>query len=167
MTLETRDLDSFYSQRKFVYEFTTNNNFFSRKQKLLLYCYIILVMFSFLPLRIFVFSLLRWSILDFKLERIKKKNNPKDFSKHILSDGQMELILKHKCTFIWSSYHFNAPFCVILQCPQSKREILCQKEKQYSVKLNDFFFRVLCRMDIFFKRFIIYQSGITMNIINT
>ena len=30
--------------------------------------------------------------------------------------------------FIWSSYHFNTPFCVILQYPQSKREILRQKE---------------------------------------
>ena len=30
-------------------------------------------------------------------------------------------------------------FCVILQYPQSKREILRQKEKQYSVKLHDFF----------------------------
>ena len=31
---------------------------------------------------------------------------------------------------------------VLLEYPQSKREILCQKEKQYSVKLHDFFFFV-------------------------
>ena len=30
-----------------------------------------------------------------------------------------------------------------------------------------FFFRILCRMDIFFKGLIIYKSGITMNISNT
>ena len=40
------------------------------------------------------------------------------------------------------------------------------KEKQYSVKLHDFFF-VFCWMDIFFKRLNIYKSGITMNISNT
>ena len=57
---------------------------------------------------------------------------------------------------------------VLLEYPQSKREILCQKEKQYSVKLHDFFFFcILCRMNIYFKRLIIYQSGITMNIRNT
>ena len=27
-----------------------------------------------------------------------------------------------------------------IQYPQSKKEILCQKEKEYSVKLHDFFF---------------------------
>ena len=62
------------------------------------------------------------------------------FLRYIVSDGQMKLIVNHKCTFIWCSYHFNTPFCVILQYPQSKREILRQKEKQYSAKLHDFFF---------------------------
>ena len=37
-----------------------------------------------------------------------------------------------------------------------KIEILHQKEKQYSVKLHDLFFRILCRMDIYFKRLVIY-----------
>ena len=31
LTLETRVFDFSYSQRKFVHEFTTNNNFFSCK----------------------------------------------------------------------------------------------------------------------------------------
>ena len=52
----------------------------------------------------------------------------------------MELICKHQCTFIWCFYHFDTPFCVILQCPPSKRETLRQKETQHSVKLHDFFF---------------------------
>ena len=76
-------------------------------------------------------------------------------------------IRKRKCTFIWCSYHFKTPFCVILQYPQLKREILHQKEKQYSVNLGDFFFRILCRMDIYFIGLVIYQSGIRINIINT
>ena len=41
-----------------------------------------------------------------------------------------------------------------------------KKKKKYSVKLHDFF-RILCWMDKYFKRFIVYQSGITMNINNT
>ena len=78
----------------------------------------------------------------------------------------MELVLKYKLKVIWCSYHFNTPFCVNLQYPQSKREILCQKEKQYLIKLHGFFYRILCWMDIFFDmRLIIYQRGITMNII--
>ena len=119
-------------------------------------------MFSFLPLRILYVPCYFEVSLDFKLKRIKKKN-PKDFSKHFVSDELMELTLKHKCTFIWCYYHLNIPFCVILQYIQSKREILRQKEKQCSVKLH-IFFRILCRMNIYFNRLVICQSGITMNI---
>ena len=50
------------------------------------------------------------------------------------------LILQQKCAFIWCFYQFNTSFCVILHYLQSKREILRQKEKQYSVKLHGFFF---------------------------
>ena len=172
MTLKTRHLDSSFSERKFAYEFTTNNNFFSCKQNY--YCIVILFLCFVFPFtsKDFVFPLLRWSILLFKLERIKKKEKSqrfyfKNFPKHIVSDGQMKLILKHKCTFIWCSYHFNPPFCVILQYPQSKWEILHRKEKKYSFKLHDFFSRILCRMDIYSKRRVIYQSGSTMNISHT
>ena len=81
----------------------------------------------------------------------------------------MELVLKYKFKVIWCSYHVHTPFCVNLQSPQSKREILRQKEKQYLIKLHDFFFfffRILCWVDIFFDmRLTIYQRGITMNII--
>ena len=41
--------------------------------------------------------------LDLELECIKKKKkgkNPRDFSKHIVWDGQMEFNLNHKCAFI-------------------------------------------------------------------
>ena len=36
---------------------------------------------------------------------------------YIVLDGQMELILKHKSTFIWCSHHFSTPFCVTLKYP--------------------------------------------------
>ena len=71
----------------------------------------------------FVFPLLRWIILDFEIERIKKKSQR--FFNAYCVDGQMELILKHKCTFIWRfwcSYHFNTPVCVILKYPHVKRK---------------------------------------------
>ena len=51
--------------------------------------------------------------------------------------------------------------------------ILSQKEKFYVKRKNNaqsssmIFFRILCRVDIFFKRLIVYESGITMNMSNT
>ena len=106
----------------------------------MLYCYII-------PVLCFLFCYQRFCISLATLKNpwilnqnaLKKKKISKDFLKHLVSDGQMELFVKHKCTFIWCSYHFNTPYCLNLHYPQSKREILCQKEKQYSVNLHDFF----------------------------
>ena len=133
-------------------------------KSIIILLYYACVMFSLLPLRILYFPC--YVEVSWILNKNVFKKNPKDFSKHIVSDGQMELILKHKCTFIWCSYHFNTPFCVILQYPQSEREILCQKQKQYLVKLHDFFFLcILCRT--YFLSLISYQRGITMNISNT
>ena len=102
-------------------------------------------MFPLLSLRVSYFPCHVEVSLDSKLERIfskkkKKKEVPEDFSKHIVSNGQIQLILNHKYTFTLCSYHFNTPFSVILQYPQSKNKILCQKEKRYSVKLHDFLF---------------------------
>ena len=56
-------------------------------------------MFSLLSLRVLYFPCYSEVTLDSKLEHILKKIS-KDFSKHIVSDGQIELIFKHKCTFI-------------------------------------------------------------------
>ena len=58
-------------------------------------------MFFLLPLGVLHFPCYVEVSLDSKLERIfstkkKKKKKTEDFSKHIVSDGQ---ILKHKCTF--------------------------------------------------------------------
>ena len=52
-------------------------------------------------------------------------------------------------------HHFALLFSIISQKKLSQKEILSQSAW--------FFFRIFCRMDIYFKRPIIYQSGITMN----
>ena len=54
-------------------------------------------MFSLLPLRILYFPCYVEVSLDFELERIFQKKNPKIFQN--MSDGQTDLILKRKCTF--------------------------------------------------------------------
>ena len=73
--------------------------------------------------------------------------------------------------FVSTNVLFHVPsiltlFYIILQYPQSKREILRQKKKQYLDKLHNFwgFFCILHWMDIYFKRLIIYQRNITINI---
>ena len=104
---------------------------------IILLCYTCAV-FSLLSLRILYFLCYLEVFLDFKLERIYQKIS-KDFSKYIVSDGQMQLILKHKCTFIRCSYHFNTPFCVIRQYSQLKRQILWQKENNTQSNSTIFF----------------------------
>ena len=78
-----------------------------------------------------------------------------------LSVWHNSLILKDKCAFIWCSYHFNIPFCVFFF------SILGQKDKFYLKRKKICFLHILCRTDIYFKRLVSYQSGITMTISNT
>ena len=75
----------------------------------------------------------------------------------------MELILKHKCTLfdvLTKLMHYFVLFF----------SILSQKEKFYVNRKNNtqsnciIFFRILSRIDIYFTRPIIYQSGITMHV---
>ena len=40
------------------------------------------------------------------------------------------------------------------------------KEKTILSQAACFFFRILCQIDIYFKKLIIYQSGITINVSN-
>ena len=165
--METRDPDSSCNQRKLVSELTTSIIFsFVHKN----YCYIVILflchVFPFAS-KDFVFPLLLWSILGFKLERtFLKKKNPKDFWKYFVSDGQMEFSPKHNCTFIWCSYQFNTRFCVILQLSLVKKRNFMSKGKTILQSSCIIFFRILCRMDIFFKMLIIYQNAITMKISN-
>ena len=149
MTLETRDLDSSYSKRKFAYEFTTNNNFFSCKQNY--YCIVILFLcFVFLfASKDFVFPLLRWSILLFKLERIKKK-------KKILKIFQSILCRMDICNLFLSTnalsfdvltiliHHFVLIFSIA-----SQKQKFFVKRKTILSQAAWISFRILYRMDIF------------------
>ena len=57
-----------------------------------------------------------------------------------LSIRHNSFILKHKCDFFfWFSYHFNTPFCVILQYPQSKREIYVKRKNNTQSSCMIFF----------------------------
>ena len=58
--------------------------------------------------------------------------------------------------------HHSVLFFSIL----SQENKFCVKKKTILNQVAWFFFRVLCRMGIYFKNLIIYQSGITMNISN-
>ena len=66
---------------------------------------------------------------------------------------------------LFDYYHFNTPFCVIFSI-LSQKEKFYFKRKTILVKLRDFFC-ILCWMDIYSKRLVLYQSGISMNISNT
>ena len=129
---------------------------------LLFLCYV----FPFIS-KDFVFPLLRWSILDFELERIKKKiKNLKIFQRLLCRMDKWNLFLSANVLLFdvltILIHHFVLFF-----------SILSQKEKFYVKRRNNtqsscmIFFCILSRMDIFFKRLIIYQSGITVNITNT
>ena len=108
----------------------------------------------------FVFPLLHWSIRGFKLERIYKKKSQRFFI----------LCRMEKLDLLWGTNvllfdvltisigHFVLFFSILSQ-KKKKKKVLSQKEKQYSVKLLDFFLHILCldfflhilcRMDIYF-----------------
>ena len=123
-------------------------------------------MYSLLPLRILYFPCYVEVSLDFKLERIFKKKFPKIFQSILCRMDKWNLFLS---TYVLLFdiltiliHHFVLFF-----------SFLSQKEKFYVKRKNNtqsrciIFFRILCRMDIYFNRLTIYQSGITMNIRNT
>ena len=60
-------------------------------------------------------------------------------------------------------HHFVLLFIILSQ----KEKLLCQRKKQYSVKLHDFYSYFMSNKIYILKRAIIYQSGITMNMSNT
>ena len=74
-----------------------NHNFISCKQKLL--CYYIIPVLCFLD---FLYGFyISVATLKYPPALPPKKKQPlKHFSKHLVSDGQIVLVLKHKCTFI-------------------------------------------------------------------
>ena len=124
-------------------------------------------MYSLLPLRILYFPCYVEVSLDFKLERIFKKKFPKIFQSILCRMDKWNLFLSTNVLLFdvltILIHHFVLFF-----------SILSQKEKFHVKRKNNtqsncmiFFLHILCRIDIYFKRFIIYQSGITMNIRNT
>ena len=123
-------------------------------------------MYSLLPLRILYFPCYVEVSLDFKLERIFKKKFPKIFQSILCRMDKWNLFLR---TYVLLFdvltiliHHFALFF-----------SILSQKEKFYVKRKNDtqsrciICFHILCRMDIYFNRLTIYESGIIMNIRNT
>ena len=89
----------------------------------------------------FVFPLLHWSIPEFWIRTyfFKIKNFRRIFTAFCV--GWTNLIYSLTQMYFYLMFlHFNTPFFIILQYHQSKREILSQKKKQYSVNLHDFFF---------------------------
>ena len=105
--------------------------------KIYLYCYVIICIISLLALQILYFPCYVELSLDFKLECTSKKKNLKD---HIVLDEQMEFILKHKCTFIRCSYHFNTPFCVTRVSSVKKRNFMSKRKTILSQAAWFFFF---------------------------
>ena len=114
----------------------------------------------------FVSPLLRWIILDFELKHVFQKN-PKFFQSILYRMDKWNLLFSRNMLLFdvlnMLIHHFVLFFNILSQ----KKKFSVQRKKQFSVKLHDFFPHILCRMDIYFKRLFIYQSGITMNMSNT
>ena len=123
-------------------------------------------MYSLLPLRILYFPCYVEVSLDFKLERIFKKKFPKIFQSILCRMDKWNLFLS---TYVLL---FDV-LSILIHHFVLFSSILSQKEKFYVKRKNNtqsrciIFFRILCRMDIYFNRLTIYQKGITMNIRNT
>ena len=165
MTLETRELDSSYSQRKFVYELTANNNFSSCKQKLLFCCYIIPVLCFPFCLCIFCISLASLNYPGFWIRTYLKKNL-KDFQSILCRINKWNLFLS-TIVLLFDVLNILILHFVLFFSIFSQKEKFYVKRKNNSQSSCMIFFHILCRMDIFFKRLIINQSDITMNMSNT
>ena len=126
-------------------------------------------MIPLLPLRVLYFPFYVEVFLDSKLERIfstTKKKFPKIF--------RIILCLMDKCNlFLSTSILLFDVLTILVHYFLLFFNSSCQKKK-FSVKRKNntqsscmIFFEILYWMDIYFKRLIIYQSGITMIINNT
>ena len=126
-------------------------------------------MIPLLPLRVLYFPFYVEVFLDSKSERIfstTKKKFPKIF--------RIILCLMDKCNlFLSTSILLFDVLTILVHYFLLFFNSSCQKKK-FSVKRKNntqsscmIFFEILYWMDIYFKRLIIYQSGITMIINNT
>ena len=135
--------------RTIIFSLVNKNYFF--------YLVILFVCYVFpLASKGFVFPLLRWIILDFELERIFKKI-PKIFQSILCRMDKWNLFLStiillfDVLTILMQ--HFVLLFSILI------------KKRNFRSKGNNS--QSSCMMDIYFKRLIIYQSGITINMSNT
>ena len=126
-------------------------------------------MFSLLPLRILYFPCYFEVSLNFKLERtfFFFKKIPNIFQSIFCRMDKWNLFLSTYIllinVLIFLIHHFVLFFSILYQ---NEKTYVKRFLRQYSFKLHDFFC-ILCGMDIFLKKLIIYQSGITTKISNT
>ena len=115
-------------------------------------------MFSLLPLRVLYFPCYVEVSLDSKFERIKKKN-PKIFQSILYRMDKWNLFLSTNVllfdVFNILIHHFMLFFSILCYSSVKKRNFM---SKGVLSQTEWFFFWILCRMGIYFKRLIIYQK---------
>ena len=117
----------------------------------------------------FVFPLLHWSIPGFKIRMyfFKTKNSGRILKAFCVLWTSVTFS-STRMYFAWRSHSLIHFFVLFFSITIQKEKICVKKNKQYSVKLRDFFFSYfISDGHKIFKRLNIYQSGITMNISNT
>ena len=98
----------------------------------------------------FVFPLLHWSILDFKLERILRKKNPKYFSKKIVCRmDKWNLFLRTNVLLLFAVLNLLIHRFVLFFSILSQKEKFFVKRKNYLVKLHYFFLYFMSDRHIF------------------
>ena len=95
-------------------------------------------MFSLLPLRILYFPCYVQVSLDFKLERIKKI--PKIFQSILCRMDKLDLFLNKNVLLFDVLTILIHHFVLFFSISSQKNKFYVKKEKQFSVKLHDFFF---------------------------
>ena len=138
--------------------------------------YIVIIFLSYVSpfaYKSFLFPLLRWSIpeLDSNLERIFSKTKKKKFLK-IIQNILCQMV-KYNLFLSTNVLLFDVltilihHFMLFFSSLSQKKEFYFKRKNNTKSSCMIFFLRILCRMDIYFKRLIIYQMGITMNIISS
>ena len=112
-------------------------------------------MFYLLPQRILYFPCYVEVSLDFKLERIKK-NFPKVLQSILCWMNKLDLFLSRNVPLFVALTILIHHFALFFSIPCQKNKFYGKNEKQYSVKLHNLFLHILCWIDIYFKRLIIY-----------
>ena len=131
-------------------------------------------MLPLLSLRVSYFPCYIEASLDSKLEHIffqkekktKKKKFPNIFQSILFQMDKCNLFLSTNILLFYVLIILIHHSCYSLVSSVKKRNFML-KGKLILSQAAWLFFRILCQMHIFFKRLIIYQNGITVNISNT